>query len=198
MDERLKQRLVGAAVLVSAAVIFVPMILDRGSDPDETVSDSNLPPRPQHTFRSRIVAVQEAEVRVPPAVRETPTASPAAEPSPPEPRTPPANRPAKADARDKPTAAPALAEPGQQAQSGLTAWAVQLGSFSERENATELRDRLRAKGYTAFVESVRLQGSRSMRVYVGPELLRSKATESQERLRKEFGMEGLVVRYPSS
>ncbi|MDH3412837.1 MAG: sporulation protein, partial [Gammaproteobacteria bacterium] len=29
MDERLKQRLVGAAVLVLLAVIFIPMILNR-------------------------------------------------------------------------------------------------------------------------------------------------------------------------
>ncbi len=30
MDERLKQRLVGAAVLVLAAVVFIPMLLDQG------------------------------------------------------------------------------------------------------------------------------------------------------------------------
>jgi DedD protein len=197
MDERLKQRLVGAAVLVSAAVIFVPMILDSGTEPEEAITESNLPPKPQYAFHSRIVPVQEGEVRASPARRESLTANPAARPSPPESSRPPADKPAKADGGDRPTAAPTRAEPGQQAQPGLTAWAVQLGSFSEPENAMALRDRLRAKGYAAFVESVRLEGGRSLRVYVGPELLRSKAMESQERLRKGLDMEGLVVRYPT-
>ena len=33
MDDRLKQRLVGATVLVLAAVVFVPMLLDRDEAP---------------------------------------------------------------------------------------------------------------------------------------------------------------------
>ena len=39
MDERMKQRLVGAAVLVLAAVIFVPMLLDQDD------GDPKLPAR---------------------------------------------------------------------------------------------------------------------------------------------------------
>ena len=45
MDERLKQRLVGAAVLVLAAVIFVPMLLDQG-DGDPKPSARIIQPLP--------------------------------------------------------------------------------------------------------------------------------------------------------
>ena len=88
--------------------------------------------------------------------------------------------------------------PARQAESGLTAWAVQLGSFSETVNAMGLLDRLRSKGYAAFVETVRLDGSKSTRVYVGPELLRAKAIKAQKQLEQELGLKGFVVRYPAS
>ena len=35
MDERLKRRVVGAAVLVVAVVVFVPMLLDQGKEAPE-------------------------------------------------------------------------------------------------------------------------------------------------------------------
>jgi len=41
MDSRLKQRLVGAAVLVALAVIFLPMLV-QGPAPDSGVSDEGF------------------------------------------------------------------------------------------------------------------------------------------------------------
>ncbi len=43
MDQQLKERLVGAAVLALLAVLFVPMILD-GPDDAPTTRDIPLPP----------------------------------------------------------------------------------------------------------------------------------------------------------
>src|SRR5690606_13425184 len=50
MDSGLKQRLIGAAVLVALAVIFLPMLV-KGPAPDSGVSDLSLelPDRPQST-----------------------------------------------------------------------------------------------------------------------------------------------------
>lgn len=47
MDDVLKQRLIGAAVLIALAVIFVPMLFDRSQDPmlDKTL-DSGMPQSP--------------------------------------------------------------------------------------------------------------------------------------------------------
>ena len=55
MEERLKQRLVGAVVLVSLAVVFVPILFDMSLDTDgETSADpiSRIPERPQVGFES--------------------------------------------------------------------------------------------------------------------------------------------------
>ena len=55
MEERLKQRLVGAVVLVSLAVVFVPILFDMPGEPNgETSADliSGIPERPQVEFGS--------------------------------------------------------------------------------------------------------------------------------------------------
>jgi cell division septation protein DedD len=53
-------------------------------------------------------------------------------------------------------------------------------------------------GFSAFVEAVTVDSKRTTRVMVGPELLRSNAIRAQERLKKEAGADGIVVRYPRS
>lgn len=205
MDERLKHRLIGAAVLVSLGVIFIPMVLDNAGTGEDAIVSSNIPPKPSAQFSSRVVPVGEPASRIQseplsPATVEAdgiygalPTEGPAAEPEaspalpaivdvPPKPDPPTASEAAPA--------APAVA-------AGVTAWAVQLGSFSNAQNAIALRDRLRGLGYTAFVESAP-DSSRSMtRVFVGPELLRGEAVQVLEKLRTETKLKGIVVRYPA-
>ncbi len=205
MDERLKHRLVGAAVLVSLGVIFIPMVLDNAGTENAAITTSNIPPKPAAEFSSRVVPVGEPTSRIeseplPPASVEAEGiygAAPAADAN--APVTPPAAAPGASVVADEPPApadtttapaAPAVA-------AGVTAWAVQLGSFSNAQNAIALRDRLRKMGYTAFVESAP-DDSRSMtRVYVGPELIRSNAVQMLEKLRAETRLRGIVVRYPS-
>ena len=57
MEERLKQRLVGAAVLASLAVVIVPILLDEPRDVNEAVSStsiSEIPERPQDRFEATV------------------------------------------------------------------------------------------------------------------------------------------------
>jgi DedD protein len=70
MDTGLKQRLIGASVLIVLAVIFVPMLIDR---PAPTTADVGLPtePQPPADFGTRVVPLTP------------PTARPAAPPVPP-------------------------------------------------------------------------------------------------------------------
>ena len=185
MDEKLKQRMVGAAVLVSMAVIFLPMVLETASDTHESITESNVPPQPKGAFQSRIVPATEAELQDPQRSALPPAAAPSTEQPPAETRVPAQKQTARK-------------QPVKQVTGGLTAWVVQLGSFSETGNAVGLLNRLRAKGYAAFVETVKLDGGRSTRVYIGPELLRARALKAQKQLEREFGMKGLVVRYPAS
>lgn len=55
MEERLKERLVGAIVLVSLAVVFVPIVFDMPRDPSEDISTipiTEIPERPRDGFGS--------------------------------------------------------------------------------------------------------------------------------------------------
>jgi DedD protein len=55
VDETLKRRLIGAAVVVSLAVIFVPMLVEEAPVPDPRIEGSNVPPRENLTFKSSLL-----------------------------------------------------------------------------------------------------------------------------------------------
>lgn len=171
MDERLKQRLVGAAVLVLAAVIFVPMLLDRGDDE---------PPRLE---RAVAPAPADTSARVVPLEADATSAAPSA----------PTGAPAQPVAEEQTPAelepAPVVSSSPAATRADTTQFAVQLGSFSKADNAEGLRDRLIAKGYAAYVESA---GSIT-RVYVGPQPDRAEAEKVLKKLRAETKLKGIVV-----
>ncbi len=126
MDERLKQRLVGASVLVAAAVIFVPMLLDQDHE------------APQHLERPVTPPPADGPARVVPLDSNTVAPAPTIEAAVP---APPAGTPERA------------AAPAPETKAVTSGFVVQLGSFSKAENARGLRDKLLANGYTAFVET---------------------------------------------
>lgn len=80
----------------------------------------------------------------------------------------------------------------------LSGWAVQVGVFTKKEGAEELAARLRAGGYAAFVEPVKLGGGQtSHRVRVGPEAKRENAQRIQGELKTKFKLvDALVVTHP--
>src|SRR6478736_2353513 len=73
MDSALRQRLLGAAVLVALAIIFVPMFLGNAPPkPDSAIQNLDIPPLPERKFETRTLTVE------PPA---SAAAAPAARPS---------------------------------------------------------------------------------------------------------------------
>jgi DedD protein len=195
MNEQLKQRLVGAAVLVLLAVIVIPMILEQPNAPAPQIRRSPIPPKPEGDFSSRIIPLDPPETPLVEAQRAKKVPI-----EPPETDVSAGGGSSSADGTQPPRAAvPSESRPAAAAgQSGLTAWAVQLGSFSSAQNAIALRDRLRKKGYTSFVEKGRAYGSEITRVFVGPELARDQADKIVKKLYAETRLKGIVVRYPDS
>ncbi len=83
MDEGLKQRLVGAAVLIALAVIFVPMMLKGGRDEQRVVAiDSGVPVEtvklPRAAAPVSEVEVSEPVVKTPPVATEPVATEPVA------------------------------------------------------------------------------------------------------------------------
>ena len=67
MDERLKQRLVGAAVIVLLAVVFVPMLLESEPEQEEVGFDLGASADAESGFSSRIIPLEEPAVEAPEA-----------------------------------------------------------------------------------------------------------------------------------
>jgi DedD protein len=193
MDQQLKERLVGAVVLACTAVILIPMVLSgRGERPVVEDEPAVAPlPADEAGFSSRIVPLQQSGGSAP--ARQTAPPPPA--PTRREP-VPPPSPPRAADLAERPDAAKP-AQPAERIVPGRGGWVVQLGSFSNARNAGALRDRLRASGYSAFVQSTTSGGAKVTRVFVGPEPSREAAERVVARLLDETRLKGIVVRNPS-
>ncbi len=208
MDETLKKRLVGATVLVSLVVIFVPMLLDDEPMVDSGITETNIPPKPAHDFSSRVIPAEDEELAIPPLTHRpeivplTPPPTPAAvaeTPKPAEPAVPAA--PVVAEKKVEPSVQPPPAEKPQpvQPREGLAAWVIQVGSFSNRENAEKLVETIRKMKYDTFMEQADVDGKTLYRVMVGPEVERKLADQMLVRLNKDIkslDLKGRVRSYP--
>lgn len=189
MEPRLKQRLVGGVVLVALAVIFIPELFE--SEPlqrDPSDIPIEIPPKPVVSVPTPAPAGQEA-------------AAPALSPSRPLPPAPAAESAEPQEAAAPPEQAPVIAldEPASDTAGTpreLATWAVQVGSFGSEANARALADKLRQKGYTAYVDATRADGKAFYRVRVGPIIQRQEADALQARLASKEALKGLVVPHP--
>jgi len=188
---QLKQRLVGAVVLVALAVIFIPMLLSGRGDLGGSIEGSNIPPEPDFRFPPVPTAPKAPPVAAAPVVPlgdDDEVVLPVAPDKP---------APAKNIVKTPAKPVPSIAEKTTPVESGqLSGWVVQVGSFSARNNAQALRDKLRKQGHASFVESIKGESGRVYRVRVGPELSKAAADKLRQRLAKESGLKGLVQAYP--
>jgi DedD protein len=74
-------------------------------------------------------------------------------------------------------------------------WAVQLGSFSNQENAERLAADLRKQGYAAFLSRLVTDSGALHRVRIGPQKDRESAEAVAAQLAKS-GHSGQVVPHP--
>ncbi len=196
MERRLKERLIGAAVLVMLAVILIPMILDDSSERDISITETNIPSRPVDDFNSRIVPLNESDLTpIPEKVEPVEITEQVVEVVQAVPESTQQNKTAVAKVQEK-VSNQVKDKPVVSNHMGVTAWVVQLGSFASEENAKGLNEKLRLAGYPAFVEPIKKESGLAYRVRVGPEILRSDAEALQQKLSKSMQIDGIVIRYP--
>lgn len=181
MDAGLKQRLIGAAVLVALAVIFLPMLV-KGPAPDSGVSHlpMRVPEAPDGDYKTVDLPLVVPSGDVPeggvlgvpepgegdalPTV-DTATAPPAAQPQ------PAATAPTDEDA----TTPPARPEPMLPPTAAGGDYAVHFGSFASERDAQLIVRQLDAAGLTAYSEAYTLNGKLAQRVRLGPYASRAEA-----------------------
>lgn len=205
MERQVKERLVGAAVLVAAAIILVPEMLS-GPEKPASVSGAENPAGSVKTYSIDLQQpagpMASVTAEPPPVSEETPTASSA-------------ERDAASSADDESTAepfqAPVAAENPESAKpntpsvveqpaekrppaavppatektidkavekkpaSSSGGWAIQVGSFTTQEKAKSVSQGLEKRGFSTFVRTATVNGKVWYRVRVGPMAERSAA-----------------------
>ena len=195
METPLKQRLVGATVLVALGVIFIPMLLEGGKDDARLTVSMEIPPQPNLEFEDRLetspkalgdAAPQPLEEAIAQIKQQASPAPAPAEVKAPIPSTPRPSKPAAQEAPKKEDTA--SSRDGQ--------WIVQAGSFSRETNAVVLRDQLKTKGFKAFVENASTSAGPVYRVRIGPVEERDTAEALIKRLNSSGDYHGMVMSYP--
>jgi len=207
MERALKERIIGAAVLVLFVVLVVPIFLDGPPTENDTVSERVLLPGQEAQKTQTVVLDRNRTEPVPVANSRTPVAEPDQDPKPATPKpqketVQEEKAPLVVEKKSEP--APKIAEPKPApktevqktpAASTTGMWAVQLGSFSSKENADKLAANLRKQGYAAFLSQLATSSGQLHRVRIGPQKDRQSAEAMASRLMK-VGHEGQVVPHP--
>lgn len=204
MDLSLKQRLLGAVVLIALAVIFVPMLLS-GPAPKQSSETVNLaiPPAPDREFQNRLLPVDNtAQDPSKAAARPAPESAPLATVETPT-RTPPAAAPVPSTPEHKSGAAetivatppPETAPPKESApaktkdtgpgRAAVADYYVHLGIYAESKNADDLVAALKKGGFPAVAEATTYQGKSARRVRVGPYKDRAAAEAARLRIKQQ-------------
>ncbi len=213
MERALKERIIGAAVLVLFVVLVVPIFLDGPPDDTEMVSERVLLPGQEEQKTQTVVLDRDRKEPVPntpvdPAPQPRPDRAPADEEPAPQVTQPEAKEPAaepevqekpaeEEPVEEEPVKEEPVAEPVRQPPPASTTgmWAVQLGSFSNKDNAEKLAADLRKQGYAAFLSQLQTDAGQLHRVRIGPQKDRESAEAMASRLLK-VGHKGQVVPHP--
>ncbi|WP_411564507.1 SPOR domain-containing protein [Pseudomonas shirazensis] len=208
LDKGMKQRMVGALVLVALAVIFLPMLFTREDEMRQVRVDAPeapaMPSLPQVQVETIQVPEQQPIVEQPPVVVDESTAPPSTPSQPisaapsPAPVTAPAPAPKvenRAPVTAPVTASVAATKPAAASKidtNGLpVSWSIQLASLSNRAGADNLQKTLRSQGYNAYIRSA----DGMNRVYVGPLIERAEAERLRDVINRQQKLKGFVTRF---
>lgn len=192
MQIGLKERLIGAVVLVILAIIIIPWVLKGGSAPSTTVTQklalpqaSTAPSAQTTTYHlalngptgSSTVPAAGAAVQSAPEVTSAQTAAAQAPP----PTAAKASRQGRASLRAA-------------AQAPTTGkWVVQAGSYGNERNALAVEHQLVKRGLHAYISRYRKSGRTYYRVRVGPYPERAAAERAVKEVQRVAGGRAEVV-----
>lgn len=189
--------MIGAIILLSLAIIFVPMLLEQDDEISESIKGTNIPTMPDNVativfqmdnegvFRNleqqadkgenlSIHKALEADERV----------------------VPEDNDDKKLENKPSETLSKRSLDPTVVTEGAATTWMVQLGSFGAKKNAIALRDKLRKRDYPSYLRERKGEKGSIWQVRVGPELSAKKAVTLKKELEEMTGLDALVIRHP--
>ena len=176
MDQQLKERLIGIIVLVLFAVIFIPMFFT-GTNDSILKNKENVSISKESEFISKLKPMTDTatdsnteNIELAPVVEES--LAPVVE------EIPFNQEMLKTDAV------------------GQMNWVVQVGSFSSKDNAEKLNQKVKKAGFRSFVNPI-TQNNRIMhQVCLGPEYDETDAKNLLKEIKNKMKLDGIVKKYP--
>lgn len=179
MDESLKQRIVGALVVLAVIVIFVPVLFNKDRiEPLDRTTQIPLSPKIEKIemnfpkidtskefdtapiLSEAFVPKEEEVIEVTPEVRESASI--------------------KGTSKDK---------------AGVPfAWVLQVASFTDKTKAQTLRDTLIKDGYTSFIKVAETKKGERARVFVGPKINKNTLLKDKDIIEKKYKVQTLLIR----
>jgi DedD protein len=205
VNDILKQRLVGALILLALGVVFWPIIF---VEPEERYTQEEIPIPPAPVIDTTPIEPPTAEGLRASAqwevvdagddqlIDEDTTATleeSTVELAPDPVFVEAAPQLASADARGARTEPPV--QPTLDSKGLPVAWILQVASVSSVSKADELRDGLLAMSEKAYVKKLEKGQKDLYRVYIGPNVERAQLEKIQAGIDKRFGVRSIIVRY---
>lgn len=190
MDRNVQERLVGAIVLVIIAVLVIPEFLSGPRQRESITQGLELPAEGESELQTVTIRMDQSADVPQAATGQGAVASTTVAVEDKKSVQQQAAIEAKQAATATRPAKKADVVPGSGAD-----WAVQVGSFSERDNALRLANTLKQQGYAATVSQHKSRGRTLHRVRIGPMRTRAEADTMAARLNRE-GQQAAVVSLP--
>lgn len=172
MDAKLKQRLTGAVILTSLAVILLPFLLS-GTEEDRQRVMSKMPAAPRIDINE--ITVRDVEEKIEQMERASEAGLPRE----------------VVDTSDYENAPDFMLDKNNLPVN----WSLQLGSFQSEENAARLRAQLRELNYRSYILHASTNEGDLYRVFVGPSSSKEALQEMNSAIESAINLKGRIVRY---
>jgi|SRR5690606_12808328 len=178
MNQALKQRLVGALVLVALGVIFLPSLFN-GGRPEQAALLKEVPPVPEVVIPEFQEPIRSADFldEAPRDVTQLYAM---------EPKTP--------QGEERVVENP-LPQPKLDSKGLPDSWVLQVASFSDAKRADQLKKSLQAKNYKTFTRTANKDNKKVIRVLIGPEIDTKKLANIKVAVDRDFKVKSIVVKF---
>lgn len=182
MEIGMKERLIGAVVLVLLGIIIIPLFLKGPAPETPTTQPLTLPP-------ASATAIQEYNLALSPSTAAPAVAATQASPV----AATPAQVQAPAPAPSKPSMQPIQRPAPAAAPAPTGKWVVQAGSYGSEANASKAVKALQQHGLHAFISRFQKGKQTFFRVRVGPYAERADADKAVKAVTAAVGGKADVV-----
>ena len=189
MDDGLKQRMIGAMVLLALGIIFLPAFFDR-----ERVSpvdrSSQIPTAPA------MDRLPDIELSVPEQVATTPTPEQAFLPEEPQAQDDVEEQSdveEQNDLVDELETAPSVAADNY--DGAVKSWVLQFASYRDKTRAQAIQQQLIKAGHTAYLRDIETRSGIMTRVYIGPKINKQALVQVQQELNERYGVKTLLMTF---